>query len=339
MGRMSSAHRDLGAEITEKQDLILLLTRTRERAEQERRDFEAKIAFMEQEIANTHLEAQRVTADLEKKKQSEEAKSMQRVFEEKTRQLEARLREMQAKARETERLRSLYTNDETKIKQLQEEVASTKRERVRLAKLMKERADMHKAWMTEQTKKVQELQRERERQKQEVRELRVALDREKVNARRRNEEKAMLEKKLQNLDMRNKRAESIRNGSAFAQSTDGESTSSTSQTTTSRRNTTRTPRSIQARSREATKMAKAAAVLAQKEALESRRNTSAVDNNSTSLSSSSSSSVSVSPQAISQLCAVSVREVDAAVQRFQLVRHIRTLMTELASVEAQDEVC
>jgi len=208
MNRMSSAHRDLDAQIASKQDLIVQLTRTRERADEEKRDYEQKIKFMEQEIMATQQESKRA---IQEQKDTEQANIQAKLYQEKIRQLEARLRDLQDKTKELERLRSLYASDELKIKRLEEEIAITKRERARLDRQMREKREEYRMWVREQEKKIEALARESRRNKLEAQDLRNQLNKERAVLRRHAQENAALRRELVYRAERQKRAESIRN--------------------------------------------------------------------------------------------------------------------------------
>jgi septal ring factor EnvC (AmiA/AmiB activator) len=204
MTDMNRTQAELESDISDKTDLLQELTKAREHAQFMRRQYEAKITEMQNEKNGILAEREKAMSSVRNDEKA--VAKIAEKYEKQLKSLEVKLVEMKKKISDNDRLKRLYAADEAKIKQLNEEISSTKKRMVELTRQKTEKMKEHREWVTENNAKMKTVLRENETNRGLLKKMKSDLDKQSALLKRRNEEKAQLQKKVNKLEAAPKKA-------------------------------------------------------------------------------------------------------------------------------------
>lgn len=125
------------------------LIRNRETIQQLKKNYEQKINELEIEVKQVQLEKLRVLAEAEQNSSatSQTISAVTAKYDKKLKDLESSLNTAREKLKENQRLAKARQADDTRIRQLQQEIDQMKKQRVNVARQMKEQSDKHRLWV------------------------------------------------------------------------------------------------------------------------------------------------------------------------------------------------
>ena len=222
--------------------------------------YEKRITEMEREMEAVQQERDRVLRELEQSKHVEADKSeYERQYEQAVKKyreqlstLSSELKATREKLKENERMKRQLAMDEQRIKKLETEIASAKKAKVTLAKKMEESAGKYREWCEMKDNKMKSMVKESRKQSILLKKMESEYAKQSIVLQRRNEEKAVLEKKIKSDKQQQQQQQQQGGGSgAKALSSARSNASSSSQQSTNRRmppsNELRPPRATPAR--------------------------------------------------------------------------------------------
>ena len=166
--------------------------------------YEKRITEMEREMEAIQQERDRVLKELEQSKSAEADKSeYERQYElavkkyrEQLSTLSSELKATREKLKENERMKRQLAMDEQRIKKLETDIAAAKKAKVSLAKKMEESAGKYREWCEMKDNKLKSMVKESRMQSILLKKMESEYAKQSIVLQRRNEEKAVLEKKI-----------------------------------------------------------------------------------------------------------------------------------------------
>ena len=166
--------------------------------------YEKRITEMEREVEAIQQERDRVLKELEQSKHAEVDKSeYERQYEQAVKKyreqlstLSNELKATREKLKENERMKRQLAMDEQRIKRLETEIAAAKKAKVSLAKKMEESAGKYREWCEMKDNKMKSMVKESRKQSILLKKMESEYAKQTIVLQRRNEEKAVLEKKI-----------------------------------------------------------------------------------------------------------------------------------------------
>ena len=219
--------------------------------------YEARITEMEREMEAVQQERDRVLKELEHSKHAEADKSeYERQYEQAVKKyreqlttLSTELKATREKLKENERMKRQLAMDEQRIKRLETEIAAAKKAKVTLAKKMEESAGRYREWCEMKDNKMASMVKESRKQSILLKKMESEYAKQAIVLQRRNEEKAVLEKKIKSSQQQQQQAGS--GSGAKSALSSARSTASSRQQLSDRRsppsNALRPPRATPAR--------------------------------------------------------------------------------------------
>ena len=196
--------RELECNISSKEELIADLERNEQEARSLTQRYEERMKAMEQDKAGKESEIERLRVELEEidsnvAKGAEEKRKMREQYEEKVRRVQGQLRKLQLQRFESNNLRTEKERQkhEAKVRDLEAEVSRMRSMQETLKRKLREREDRHVVQQEEQSREINTLKKTQETQNRRIKELEGDKERQRAALRRKTDELAAAQRKLQ----------------------------------------------------------------------------------------------------------------------------------------------
>lgn len=175
--------------------MVAELLRARETVQVLKKTYEAKIAELEFEVNQVQAERDRVIAEAESQS-IQISTSTREKYDRKLKELEANLSSTREKLKENQKLAKSRQQDDSRIKLLQTEIDLMKKQRVTVARQMKDQSDKHRLWVLDTDGQIKALRKSALSKDKELRDVKFHSDQQAAILRRRNDEIASLQNRL-----------------------------------------------------------------------------------------------------------------------------------------------
>ncbi|KAF7265188.1 kinesin-like protein 3A [Rhynchophorus ferrugineus] len=161
-------------------------------------------------IENLEREKEELMQQLKNVKTQEASSKIAEQRRKRVQELEEQLKELKKKITEQSRLIKLKEKDEQKIKQLHNEITSMKSMKIKLLKQMREESDRFRSWKHQAERELARIKEQDRKKQTEMAKMKLTYEKQKNVLKRKFEEAAALNKRLQSTFMKRKQAQEMR---------------------------------------------------------------------------------------------------------------------------------
>ncbi|XP_050299180.1 chromosome-associated kinesin KIF4-like [Anthonomus grandis grandis] len=171
---------------------------------------EYAMAETQKKIDNLEKEKDELLQQLRNVKTKENSSKVSEQRRKRVQELEEQLKELKRKVMEQSRLIKLKEKDEQKIKLLNQEIVSMKSKKVGLVKQMREETERFRTWKQQTERELARVRQQERKKENEMAKMKVTHEKQKNVLKRKFEEAAALNKRLQGTLMKRRQAQEIR---------------------------------------------------------------------------------------------------------------------------------
>lgn len=161
-------------------------------------------------IDNLEKEKNELLQQLRNVKNQENSNKIAEQRRKRMQELEEQLKELKKKVVEQSRLIKLKEKDEQKIKQLNQEITAMKGTKVKLLKQMREETDKYRSWRQQTERELARVKQQDRKKETEIAKMKLTHEKQKNVLKRKFEEAASLNKRLQSTLLKRKQAQETR---------------------------------------------------------------------------------------------------------------------------------
>ena len=163
--------------------------------------YEKNIQKLQDDIAKEHKEKDaRIALHKSAKGSSADAEKIKQKYEEKINTMRQKLSELKLKQKDAHSSLQLQKQQTTKLKQIEKDMETMKREKVDLVKRLKEDATQHREWKQKQELELRLLRRQQQKTQFELTKLENVREKQEIVLKRKHEEVAAAKKRVKELD-------------------------------------------------------------------------------------------------------------------------------------------